>query len=195
MLAAGDVLFVPQGHWHLAEPVGERTVHATLAINRPAGYEFVLWLQAVGMHQQVAMRRPLVTPSMQTAGADDSGSALAEQLGAWADQPTVGRFTVNWLANRRPRRETDNATARAFMAGDPEVQAVSACPGGFHLVAAPDSAHVWGGAKQLVTDPAGVELLARLSAPDGLLVGALEPADVEMVAALATAGLATLTRP
>jgi hypothetical protein len=195
VLEAGEVLFVPQGHWHLAEPVGARTVHATLGINRPAGYEFALWAQGVGMHQQVAMRRPLVTRTMQTAGADDSSAALAEQVEAWADPSTVERFTVHWLAQRPPRNATTSAAARAFMVGDAHLWAVCACPGGFHVAAATaETTRVWGGGKELLTGSGGVELLARLSAAGGVGVADLEPAEVEMVATLATAGLVDLAQ-
>ena len=81
------------------------------------------------------------------------------------------------------------------MEGDPAVRAASACPGGFHLVAAEGDVHVWGGGRQIITEASGVGLLARLTAPDGVSIDELESPEVEMVAALATADLVTLTRP
>lgn len=195
VLEPGDVLFVPQGHWHLAAPVGERTVHATLGVNRPAGHEFAIWLQAVGMHDQVAMRRPLVTATMQTPGVDDSGAALVDQVAAWAQPDAVERFTVSWLGRRPPRSDTAAAAARAFMAGEPELRAVSACPGGFHVVAVAGAVHVWGGGRQVLTEPEGIDLLAAVSRPGGVRVGDLAAAEVEMVAGLAAADLVSVQNP
>ena len=43
-LAAGDLLYIPRGHWHDAIAVGEPTLHLTLGLATLTGIDFLSWL-------------------------------------------------------------------------------------------------------------------------------------------------------
>lgn len=44
MLEAGDVLYVPRGHWHDVAAVGELSLHLTIGFNPATGIDLVTWL-------------------------------------------------------------------------------------------------------------------------------------------------------
>jgi hypothetical protein len=44
MLRDGDLLYIPRGWWHVAVPVDEPTLHVTIGIHQPTGFDFAFWL-------------------------------------------------------------------------------------------------------------------------------------------------------
>jgi Cupin superfamily protein len=44
LLTEGDALYLPRGFWHFAEPVGEPTLHLTVGIVRPTGFDVLNWM-------------------------------------------------------------------------------------------------------------------------------------------------------
>jgi hypothetical protein len=44
LLKAGDLLYIPRGHWHDAIAVGEPTLHLTLGVATLTGIDFLKWL-------------------------------------------------------------------------------------------------------------------------------------------------------
>ncbi len=44
LLKAGDLLYIPRGHWHDAIAVGEPTLHLTLGVATLTGIDFLSWL-------------------------------------------------------------------------------------------------------------------------------------------------------
>lgn len=43
-VSAGDVIYVPRGHWHSAVGMNEPTLHITVGINNPTGIDMLSWL-------------------------------------------------------------------------------------------------------------------------------------------------------
>jgi ribosomal protein L16 Arg81 hydroxylase len=46
MLEDGDMLYIPRGWWHVAFPVGEPSLHLTVATEPPLGVHLLKWLMA-----------------------------------------------------------------------------------------------------------------------------------------------------
>jgi len=46
MLEDGDMLYIPRGWWHVALPVGEPSLHLTVATEPPLGVHLLKWLMA-----------------------------------------------------------------------------------------------------------------------------------------------------
>lgn len=43
-LTAGDLLYIPRGWWHIANPINEPTIHITFGLNRRNGIDFLSWI-------------------------------------------------------------------------------------------------------------------------------------------------------
>ena len=44
VLEDGDVLYMPRGWWHVAEPLDEPTLHLTVGVHKRTGLDFMKWL-------------------------------------------------------------------------------------------------------------------------------------------------------
>lgn len=43
VISAGDVVYIPRGHWHSAIGMNEPTLHVTIGINNPTGIDMLTW--------------------------------------------------------------------------------------------------------------------------------------------------------
>jgi len=60
LLSAGDILYIPRGHWHEGIATGEASLHLTLGINGSTGMSFLRWLMDDLMMSEVwRANRPL----------------------------------------------------------------------------------------------------------------------------------------
>ena len=44
VLTDGDILYIPRGWWHIANPINEPTIHLTFGVNRSHGLNFLNWI-------------------------------------------------------------------------------------------------------------------------------------------------------
>ena len=44
VITQGDALYLPRGLWHFAEPIGEPTLHLSVGIVRPTGFDVLQWV-------------------------------------------------------------------------------------------------------------------------------------------------------
>lgn len=93
IVEGGDILYLPRGSWHLAEPTPEPSLHLTIGVHAKKGVDVAHWLLAEAS-QQAALRRNF--PHTQTgdeagqlAGATEAIAALREVVG---DKRALQRF-------------------------------------------------------------------------------------------------------
>jgi hypothetical protein len=186
VLEPGDLLYVPQGWWHEPAPVGGRSVHVTLAVNRPAVHEATEQLLRWARHHDGRWRAPV--------GEDEPGDP-----GLVLDAPGVRRWR-RWLRGGLLARPSAPFSVLWDLADGVGVDAATAtlvAPGGPVPVAEADGAAVvWLGGHQLHVDPAWLPVLARLADGQPHRVADL-PAPAgsspwSAVTALATEGLVDL---
>jgi ribosomal protein L16 Arg81 hydroxylase len=120
LLEQGSVLYMPRGWWHVAFPIGEPSLHLTVTVVTPSGFDLLTWL-AGELRSSVTVRHnlPLLAPAPRQAAylealradvlaaitpdlleryaaahppSDDSlGLRLPELLPAPADETTAGK--------------------------------------------------------------------------------------------------------
>ena len=80
MLEDGDMLYIPRGWWHVAFPVGEPSLHLTLATEPPLGTHLLAWLVGKLQHHEVVRANvPRLNDSKgQTAYLDALRPLLSE---------------------------------------------------------------------------------------------------------------------
>jgi len=104
-LADGDLLYIPRGWWHVAEPLAEPTLHLTVGVHNRTGLDLLRWL-AERLRASEAFRRDL--PRFAPAGerAAHAARLREELLDAW-DETLVERFfeEMDARAPARPRVE------------------------------------------------------------------------------------------
>lgn len=125
VLQQGDALYLPRGCWHLAIPIGEPTVHLTVAVVRPNGLDYVAWLTR-SLRREVLLRRAL--PRSNSSEADAYERSVRELIIACASKPgalelfrrdlvrvaaavrTAPRFGLPWSAMNEvlPPLQNDN---------------------------------------------------------------------------------------
>ena len=100
MLEDGDMLYIPRGWWHVAFPVGEPSLHLTLATEPPLGTHLLAWL--VGKlrdHEVVRAEVPwLNDPKGQAAYLDALRPLLSQALTAGA----IAEFRHEWEGGLQP---------------------------------------------------------------------------------------------
>jgi ribosomal protein L16 Arg81 hydroxylase len=112
VLAPGDVLYVPRGHWHEATAQREPSLHLTVGIYARTGIDFLRWLLNE-LREDVRWREafPLTfADELPNDGAVSEGAVghlralrcfLAETLG---DEEILSRFRTYCIAQDRPVR-------------------------------------------------------------------------------------------
>jgi ribosomal protein L16 Arg81 hydroxylase len=100
MLADGDMLYIPRGWWHVAFPVGEPSLHLTVATVPPNGTDLLQWLIGrLRHHEMVRADLPrLDEPGAQKAYLKALRPLLAEALGDEA----IAEFRHEWEGDLRP---------------------------------------------------------------------------------------------
>jgi ribosomal protein L16 Arg81 hydroxylase len=100
MLEDGDMLYIPRGWWHVAFPVGEPSLHLTVATVPPHGIDLLQWL--IGrLRRHEAARADL--PQLDDANGQRAylkvlRPLLAEALG----DDAIAEFRHEWEGDLRP---------------------------------------------------------------------------------------------
>jgi Cupin superfamily protein len=100
-IRAGDVLYVPRGHWHDVVAANEPTLHLTFGINNPNGVDLLEWL-ADQLRDSALFRRDLplfATPEEKARHTIE----LRQELRAKFDDDLVSRFLRDRTEKLRPR--------------------------------------------------------------------------------------------
>ena len=100
-LEDGDLLYIPRGWWHVAEPLAEPTLHLTVGIHNRTGLDLLRWLSE-RMRASEAFRRDL--PRM--ASPIERAAHLArmrEALFAEMDESLLERFYEDLDAQAQAR--------------------------------------------------------------------------------------------
>jgi len=102
-LEDGDLLYIPRGHWHVALPLDEPTLHLTVGIHKRAGVDFARWLTD-RLREREIFRADL--PRLASADARRRHAALMREqlLAEWSDD-LIEEYLAEQdaLASPRPR--------------------------------------------------------------------------------------------
>ena len=100
MLEDGDMLYIPRGWWHVAFPVGEPSLHLTVATIPPHGMDLLQWL--IGrLRRHEAVRADL--PRLDDArGQKAFLKALRPLLAEALADDAIAEFRHEWESDLRP---------------------------------------------------------------------------------------------
>lgn len=94
-LYPGDVLYVPKGWWHSADPLeNEDTVHLAVGVHSPTVLEYFEWILSQLADEDIALRRPFHMESKSAQNAAYTKEA-AQQLIVALDNPLLMRSYLN----------------------------------------------------------------------------------------------------
>lgn len=99
-LEAGDILYLPRGFWHDPLPLGQETVHLTIAIYPPSGLDYVEWLfnKLPHIHEVDEVRKN----SSNWQNDTDKLQSLAKKVGDLiVNQANYDEFMQQFMANKR----------------------------------------------------------------------------------------------
>lgn len=89
-LEDGDLLYIPRGWWHVAEPLAEPTLHLTVGVHNRTGLDLLRWLSE-RMRASEAFRRDLPRAASQQERAAHL-KRLREELTEAFDDTLLERF-------------------------------------------------------------------------------------------------------
>jgi hypothetical protein len=101
-LEDGDLLYIPRGWWHVAEPLDEPTLHLTVGIHNRTGLDLLQWLAGQLRAESVAFRRDLPRFAPPAERAAHMARLKAELLDAW-EACTLERYFRELDAQAEPR--------------------------------------------------------------------------------------------
>ncbi|HYH84481.1 MAG TPA: cupin domain-containing protein [Pyrinomonadaceae bacterium] len=100
-LEDGDLLYIPRGWWHVAQPLAETTLHLTVGIHNRTGLDLLRWLTE-RMRASEAFRRDL--PRMASSSELSAHVArMREELLAEMGDALLERFYDDMDAQAEPR--------------------------------------------------------------------------------------------
>ena len=100
-LEDGDLLYIPRGWWHVAEPLAEPTLHLTVGVHNRTGLDFLRWLsERVRACETFRRDLPRLAPAHERAAHH---ARLREELLAAWDDSAVERFYEAHDARAEPR--------------------------------------------------------------------------------------------
>lgn len=100
MLEDGDMLYIPRGWWHVAFPVGEPSLHLTVATIPPHGFDLLLWLVGrLRKHETVRADLPRLD---DPRGQEAYLKALRPLLDEALSDDTIAEFRHEWEGDLRP---------------------------------------------------------------------------------------------
>ena len=100
-LEDGDFLYIPRGHWHVAMPLAEPTLHLTVGIHNRTGIDLLRWLTE-RLKESETFRRDLprfASCEERRAHAEELFEELASQ---WKSE-LIEKYFEDWDANAQPR--------------------------------------------------------------------------------------------
>ncbi|HEX8283201.1 MAG TPA: cupin domain-containing protein [Pyrinomonadaceae bacterium] len=83
-LEDGDLLYIPRGWWHVAEPLAEPTLHLTVGVHNRTGLDLLRWLSE-RMRASETFRRDLPRFASADSRAAHAARLREELLTAWDD--------------------------------------------------------------------------------------------------------------
>lgn len=104
LLQAGDVLYIPKGHWHkaLAQAHESPSLHLTLGLYGPTGLDLLDYLKQ-SFEAEATFRAPLHPLPWRTTEAPNTSAALAEQIQEFLSGPWQAGFET-YLRHKTQRR-------------------------------------------------------------------------------------------
>ncbi len=101
-LEDGDLLYIPRGWWHVAQPLAEPTLHLTVGIHNRTGMDLLRWLTE-RLRASEIFRRDLP----RLASDDDTRAAhlsqMRAELLAACDDKLIERYLAEYDANAEAR--------------------------------------------------------------------------------------------
>jgi hypothetical protein len=104
-LQDGDLLYLPRGWWHLAEPLAEPTLHLTVGVHNRTGIDLLRFV-AEGMSKSAAFRQDLPRFSPVSEQQAHMNQLRTELLEKW-DEHLLQRYLDNYDAVAEPRPNVD----------------------------------------------------------------------------------------
>jgi hypothetical protein len=102
MLEDGDLLYMPRGWWHLAEPLAEPTLHLTVGVHNRTGMDFLRWMiERVGK-KSTSFRQDLPRFSSASDQQAHMNQLRTELLTGW-DESLLKSYLDNYDAMAEPR--------------------------------------------------------------------------------------------
>ena len=99
ILEDGDMLYMPRGWWHMAQPLDEPSLHLNFAIEPPNGDDFLRWLiPKLWSHPEIRQNLP---HGCDSSGRRDYFAGLLQVMERGLDRDRVGEFLREWNAFRR----------------------------------------------------------------------------------------------
>jgi hypothetical protein len=98
ILGDGDMLYVPRGWWHEAFPLDEPSLHVTISLTPPTGFDYLGWaLSRLRRHAELRASLP--------AGENAQGEVartISKLLAGILREAPLADFLSEWEANIRP---------------------------------------------------------------------------------------------
>ncbi len=100
-LEDGDLLYIPRGWWHVAEPLAEPTLHLTVGVHNRTGLDLLRWLSDQVRASEL-FRQDLPRLASTTERAAHNARLREELVAAW-DDSLLERFYEDLDARAEPR--------------------------------------------------------------------------------------------
>jgi hypothetical protein len=123
-LEDGDLLYIPRGWWHVAEPLAEPTLHLTVGVHNRTGLDLLRWLSE-RVRASETFRRDLPRFAPPAERAAHAARMREELLNAWDDSlverfyedldaraESRGRVELPWVAAPAPEPPAPAAVVR-----------------------------------------------------------------------------------
>jgi hypothetical protein len=104
-LEDGDLLYIPRGWWHVAEPLAEPTLHLTVGVHNRTGLDLLRWLSE-RVRASETFRRDLPRFASQDERAAHAARLREELLAAW-DDSLLEQFYEALDARAEPRARVE----------------------------------------------------------------------------------------
>jgi ribosomal protein L16 Arg81 hydroxylase len=202
-LSPGDVLYIPRGWWHFAEPRNEATIHLTVGLHHPTGADLLGWLsERLEQFEGFRMDVPRFSSADQANYINSIREIILKEL---ADSNLIGRFFEELNAKASPRSWFGlpwTAAANGIPVNS-ESRLILATPRPLDIRSgtSPDEVEVRFNGKIYTFDKTAVPLLNSIATEDGCLsvaafykrwTGTIEEEDLgEFLADLARSGIVT----
>jgi hypothetical protein len=121
-LEDGDLLYIPRGWWHVAEPLAEPTLHLTVGVHNRTGLDLLRWLSE-RMRASETFRRDLPRISSR-AERDAHAARLREELLAAWDDSLLEQFYEEMDSRAEPRARVELPWSATPAAAPPSPSAV-----------------------------------------------------------------------
>lgn len=100
VLEDGDMLYIPRGWWHVAFPLGEPSLHLTVATEPPLGTHLIAWLMSkLRLHEMVRAEVPWLSDAKGQAAYL---AALRPMLSEALTDESVAEFRHEWEGVLQP---------------------------------------------------------------------------------------------